>query len=62
MHDDGVEQLKEDIAARGKRIDDLQGKLDARKVAHRKPPSLKNTKAFLRRVVRVLLSVDETEM
>ena len=62
MHNDGVEQLEEDIAARGKRIDDLQGKLDALQVTRRKLPSLKNTKAFPRREVRVLLSVDETEV
>ena len=58
MHDDGV---KEDIAARDKRIDDLQGKLGALQVTYRKLPSLKNTRAFPRRVVRVRLSVDETD-
>ena len=58
MHDDGV---KEDIAARDKRIDDLQGKLGALQVTYRKLPSVKNTRAFPRRVVRVRLSVDETD-
>lgn len=33
--DDDVEQLKENIATKGKHIDDLQGKLDAlKKVTH----------------------------
>lgn len=35
VHDDDVEQLKENIATKGKHIDDLQGKLDAlKKVTH----------------------------
>lgn len=45
VHDDDVEQLKRDIATKGKHIDDLQGKLDAlKKVTHILNSSLLNTR------------------